>query len=285
MVINIACPSQATESLYQISADFWYDTKTEIRKRMGEDVFILPQCSAAGDQSPHLMIGEKAETRMQQLMFPDSTETGDRTIGLRKQIAIRIADAVTSVLPYVKDNIDWNPTVNYQMEVVELSRRLIDIEDVKKALNESKEWEGKYKQLLQEVQENPELKTHSRWYSNITNTYRRLTRGQSVQERYEIEKRQSKMPIEIHVLKIGDIVMVTNPFELYLDYGMRIKARSPAVQTFLIQLSNGSYGYLPPSRSTAGGSYGAEPASTLIGPEGGQELVVKTLEMIDKVMD
>ena len=78
--------------------------------------------------------------------------------------------------------------------------------------------------------------------------------------------------------------MATNPFELYLDYGMRMKARSPAIQTFLIQLSNGSYGYLPPYRSTVGGSYGAEPASTLIGPEGGQELVENTLELIKRSM-
>jgi hypothetical protein len=107
-----------------------------------------------------------------------------------------------------------------------------------------------------------------------------MTRGRSVKERYELEKVQPKMPIEVHVLRLGDIAMATNPFELYLDYGIRIKAQSPSIQTFMINLANGSSGYLPPSRSTAGGSYGAEPASTLIGPEGGQELVVKTLEMI-----
>ncbi len=48
-------------------------------------------------------------------------------------------------------------------------------------------------------------------------------------------------------------------------------------------LANGSNGYLPPYRSTVGGSYGAEPASTQVGPEGGQELVEKTLEMISSV--
>ena len=97
-----------------------------------------------------------------------------------------------------------------------------------------------------------------------------------------MEKKQPKMPIEVHVLRIGEIVIATNPFELYLDYGMRIKARSPAVQTFIVQLT-GSGSYLPPSRSVAGGSYGAVPASTLMGPEGGQELVEKTLEMINAV--
>ena len=184
---------------------------------------------------------------MQKLMFPDSIQTGDRTIGLRKQIAIRLADAVTSVLPYMKDQIEWKPKVCFQTEIVELSRRLIDIEDVNKALNQSKEWQGKYEQLLKKINEDPSIKQEKRWYSEVTNAYRRLTRGQSVKERHELEKVQKKLPIEINILRIGDIVMATNPFELYLDYGMRIKARSPATQTFLVQLANGSNGYLPPA--------------------------------------
>ncbi|MDD4193345.1 MAG: hypothetical protein PHI28_18560 [Mangrovibacterium sp.] len=92
------------------------------------------------------------------------------------------------------------------------------------------------------------------------------------------------MPVEVHVIRLGDVVFATNPFELYLDYGMRIKARSQTVQTFLVQLS-GSGTYLPVSRSIAGGSYGAVPASTLMDPEGGQELVEKTLEMINRIMN
>jgi hypothetical protein len=74
--------------------------------------------------------------------------------------------------------------------------------------------------------------------------------------------------------------MATNPFEMYLDYGTRIKARSPATQTFVVQLA-GSGTYLPTRRSIEGGAYGAVPGSTLIGPEGGQELVEHTLELIN----
>lgn len=90
------------------------------------------------------------------------------------------------------------------------------------------------------------------------------------------------MPVEVHVVRIGDVVIATNPFELYLDYGIRMKVHSPAIQTFLVQLS-GSGTYIPTSRSVAGGAYGAVPASTLIGPEGGQELVENTLDLINSV--
>lgn len=283
VVINVASPSQVTEGLYQISADYWHDTKVELKERLGKNIHILGQCSAAGDQSPHFLIGSKAEVRMQKLMFPDNSDIGDQTVAHRKQIAIRIADAVTSVLPYMVDQVEWNPRVAFKTEKVELSRRLINIEDVNKALKQSEQWRERYDQLLKEIEDDPSIKQKRRWYSDITNSYRRFSRGENVKKRYELEKVQPKLAIEVNVLRIGDIVMATNPFELYLDYGIRIKARSPATQTFLVQLSNGSNGYLPPYRSTKGDSYGAEPASTQVGPEGGQELVDKTLEMINSV--
>jgi len=30
------------------------------------------------------------------------------------------------------------------------------------------------------------------------------------------------MPIEVHTVRIGDLVFSTNPFEVYLDYAVRI---------------------------------------------------------------
>jgi hypothetical protein len=90
-------------------------------------------------------------------------------------------------------------------------------------------------------------------------------------------------PIEMHVLRIGEAVLATNPFELYLDYGLRIKARSPAVQTFIAQLTAGCGWYLPTERATHGGHYGAHPVVAPVGPEGGQLLVEETLATIRQV--
>ena len=59
-------------------------------------------------------------------------------------------------------------------------------------------------------------------------------------------KRITRMPcspsykMELHVLRLGDVAIATNPFELFLDYGVQIEGRSPALQTFLIQLAGAS---------------------------------------------
>ena len=85
-------------------------------------------------------------------------------------------------------------------------------------------------------------------------------------------------------MRLGDVVLTTNPFELFLDYGIRIKARSNAILTFVVQLANGAVDYLPTARAESGGGYSAVVQSTTVGSEGGQVLVEKTLEMIDNVM-
>jgi hypothetical protein len=90
-------------------------------------------------------------------------------------------------------------------------------------------------------------------------------------------------PVELHVLRLGDVAMATNPFELYLDYGIRMKARSPAILTFLVQLSGRHCGYLPTEKAVAGGGYSAD--KYIVGPEGGRVLVNETLRQIQALWD
>ncbi len=90
-------------------------------------------------------------------------------------------------------------------------------------------------------------------------------------------------PAEIHIIRLGDIVIATNPFELFIDYGIRIKAQSNAVLTFLVQLSCQHSGYLPTSRAVEGGGYSAE--KYLVGPEGGDKLVEETIKLINQMWE
>ena len=92
-------------------------------------------------------------------------------------------------------------------------------------------------------------------------------------------------PVEMHVLRIGDVAVATNPFELYVDYGVQIQARSPAPQTVLIQLAaplDFSY-YVPTPRAIPAGGYSAEITHNLVGPEGAQVLVDRTVQAIGAV--
>ena len=89
----------------------------------------------------------------------------------------------------------------------------------------------------------------------------------------------SVLPIEVYVLRLGDMAFATNPFELYLDFGVRIQERSEAVQTFIVQLA-GSGNYVAPQRTVAGGAYGSQREW---GPQAGRDLVEGTVSLINEL--
>ena len=85
----------------------------------------------------------------------------------------------------------------------------------------------------------------------------------------------------MHVLRLGDVAIATNPFELYVEYGARIEARSRVPLTMLVQLSSGDSGYLPTERAVQGGGYSADRFQ--VGPEGAKVLVDETVKRINEL--
>jgi len=74
-----------------------------------------------------------------------------------------------------------------------------------------------------------------------------------------------------------------------MDYMHRIQARSPFVQTFVIQLAgtSGEEGgtYLATERGVAGKGYSACMFCNLVSPEGGQQLVDETVKTLKEIYD
>ena len=58
----------------------------------------------------------------------------------------------------------------------------------------------------------------------------------------------------LQAFRVGDLCINAIPFEVFVDTGLEIKARSPFKDTFTIELANGAYGYIPtPERHRLGG--------------------------------
>jgi hypothetical protein len=280
IIVNIACPSQVSENSYAISADFWHETREELRRRFGKDIYIMAQCGPAGYQSPHLLIGKRAEERMWRLKGRKEGENAPR-----EEISQKITNAIEEMMSYVEKDIDWDPVFEYSLKIFQINRRRISEKDVEDAIKASFKNKEKFNRLAEELKMNPEITKKPRWYTEITRSYRLMLWGERVKERFEIEKKSPSMPIEIHVLRVGETAFATNTFELYLDYGVRIRELSRATQTFLIQKACCLGTYLPSQRSIDCGGYGSDPASTDIGPEGGDELVEWTVDTINKMFE
>lgn len=261
VIVNLACPSQVTEGERYVSSDFWHEARLEIGRRLGEEVFVLPQCAAAGDQSPHLLLEQGPEKMMRDR----------RGLTEREEIGRRIANAVTEVLPYARE-AEYDPAFAHVVAEVKLPVRLVTRAEYDEALAKLAEWEAK-----------PADRGDMDGFSH---RHVMIRRGNQTIERYESQDGSTCYPTDVHVVRIGDVAIATNPFELFLDYGLRMKARATAPQTFVVQLCGSGYAesracYLPTARAAAARSYGAEVVDMVVGPDGGQVLVDRTVELIN----
>jgi len=271
VVVNV--PSAAWGAGSKITADYWHETRAELRKRLGESLHVLQQVAASGEQWPRPLVDRRAEERMQKI-------TG-RT--RREEIAVRLADAVTSVLPFMQDQIEWNPTFVHRVEQIELSRRHLTEEEAESRRRDFDRLLAQYRKMRRQIEANPEMREQPKWFEDISGVYWRMARADRVVRMFEIQQTEPKVPVQVHVVRIGDLAIATFPLAPYLDFSIQIKARSKAVQTFTVQTADGHYRYLPTERSTAGNAYGAVAESTVFGPQGGRELVEQTLERIESL--
>jgi hypothetical protein len=258
IAIDVPCPSQEVESGVTVHADFWHPVREKLKEKYGQDLCVVAWTGAAGDQSPHLMYRKAAEERMVALTKKPRID----------QIATRITNAVSETYEYVKDDRHTNVTFGHKVDTLNLPMRLITLTEY----NDAKSLVEKYAALMES---DPKAADDANG---------RLVWNSGVLKRYEDQKNDPKpmYKSEIHVLRIGDIAVCTNQFELFTDFGIRMQARSKALQTFVVQLA-GPGSYLPTEKAMAGGGYSAVCQSNLIGPDGGQILVDRTVELMDQL--
>jgi hypothetical protein len=90
--------------------------------------------------------------------------------------------------------------------------------------------------------------------------------------------------LAVHVLRIGDLAIATNPCELYCQFGLDIKRRSPAKATMVSQLTDGFSGYCPTMYGIIGGGYsGAAIHWTRLEPAAGYRLVDTASRLLRQV--
>lgn len=246
--VNVPCPSQEVGGGTAIHADFWDPVRARLREKHGKDLHILAWTGAAGDFTSRLAYGSAADERMRKLRGG---------ISRLDEMARRIVNAWEEALEGAKNDIRTEVPLQHRVEDIDLPYRKVTILEKAAAMTEA----AKFKN-------DPAQQWNHGW-------------NQRVVDRYEAQQAGTQKPyvMELHTLRLGDIAIATNEFELYTDYGVQMKARSPAIQTFVIQLA-GPGSYLPSERAMKHGGYGAVIQSSQIGPDGGQVLVERTVEAL-----
>lgn len=275
VVANVACPSQVLEHRSFLSSDYWGKVKENLRREWGEDLFVLGLCSPAGDQCPRDLVrwvepetpindpnivrenitARKADPSMFDL-------SGCARIGRRIATEILFAREEITDADYISDCAFAHKNLTLDMPL-----RRVTPEEVESAEAAISAFAEKVGDGVINYVDKAKLHVH-------TGT---IARG-LVQERIDI------VPIEVHFMRLGPVAFATCPFELFLDFGNQIRARSHASQNFLIQQCCGSFGYVPTEKAERGSHYSAYVSSGITGHEGGELLVRCTLDEINAML-
>ena len=272
VVANIACPSQVVEHRSYISSDYWGKVKENLRAKFGDDIFVLGLCAAAGDQCPRDMIrwvqpesyiddpNIKRENVIERRADPSMFDVS----GL-KLVGRRISNEIISVYEELPGDYKDEGLLVHETFNITLPLRKVTIKDYLDSIDKIERFVEKNRGRRISFDDNAAMHVYA---GNIA--------------RYELQKTMEVFHEEIHIIRFGDIAIATNPFELFLDYGNQIRARSKAKQTILIQLACGSDGYLPTEKAEKGSHYSAYISSGYTGHEGGDVLVRETIDRINK---
>jgi hypothetical protein len=79
--------------------------------------------------------------------------------------------------------------------------------------------------------------------------------------------------VTVQAIRLGDLMFIGLPGEIFTKWGLEIKHWSPAKFTFIAELANDWFGYIPTSDQAHRGAYGAKPIlSRRLDADGGRQM-------------
>ena len=291
-IINTAATSQLSSGPQRkYTSDFWHDVRVELNKKY-PGCYVLTQCSGAGDLMPYGGHFLEAEKRMLKLKYgekflsdfgksldwPGLTDKSREFLAYRKAMrmenAARIMQTFENTLQWAARKQDSNVILRNKVVDLHLTPTVIPPERIAKAKETLQKWEScSYKT-------DGTLEEQGDFNFRRTNG---ISGAKTLLARAEAQKKGGKHHTQARLVRIGDAAFASNGFELFMDYMHRIQARSPFIQTFVVELSghNGKDqhgGYLATERAVQNRGYSATLNQCPVSPQGGQELVEATVK-------
>ena len=271
-LVNVPCPSQVVEMACYISSDYWGKARDILQEKLGKDFVTIGMCSPAGDLSV------RDQVRLDRAAVGGKSEGKNRPRREDAQIMSDIRGAKElgrRVANVVLEKLDEGFANKKDSGFLETRVVHLDLPVRKVTPTEYEEAKRSYAEALVELG----MKKITPWQMQAIHV-----QGGTM-HRYNMQEKHHIFQTDIIISRLDDMAFATSPFELFLDFGNRIRARSWAAQTFLAQLSNDEAGYLPSALAEKGGHYSAYVSSGIVGHEGGDVLVEKTVAVINELFD
>ncbi|MDW7659313.1 MAG: hypothetical protein SCM11_19270 [Bacillota bacterium] len=94
----------------------------------------------------------------------------------------------------------------------------------------------------------------------------------------QLKQQYGRMPVEIMAIGLGNLVIVTNPAELFVEYQLQIKQHFRDTPVMVVELANGWISYVPTRQAIALGGY--EVSQRRVCDEAGQLITDASIDLV-----
>ncbi len=99
----------------------------------------------------------------------------------------------------------------------------------------------------------------------------------------QMHESPDEVSVVLQAFRIGELGICAIPFEVFVEIGLQIKAKSPFERTFTISHANGSYGYLPTVAQHKLGGYETWLGTSTVEVEAEPKITRTLLGMFDRL--
>ena len=218
IVHNNSCHPICGTGFSFASADFPGEARDLIRKALDRKLPVLYLQGASGDTSPWNMTRKPSYYNAEQRLREMGATLAAETLRLLNESGEPVA----------------NPVLRHAFEDLSVDIRLPTPEALKRARAIVKAGEKKAGRWDYVLSRDGVLRLHQEFKDNPRET------------------------LAVHALRIGRCAIITNPAELFCQFGIDMRRRSPAATTMVAQLADGGGSYCPTIPGVLGGGYSGE---------------------------
>lgn len=249
-------PTILHEDSTLVSADFPYYARLHVQEHAGRAIPVSYHMAPAGNQSPRRFVTEQT--------FAEAERLG-------RELGAAVCDALDAV---ADDHWEANPDINGKLAQVSLPRNTI--RSLREAETLHAECVDRFDQLKRNQAPRTEVRTAE---CAIFGAEGCLALAQA-QKSGELDAcLEAYDPVDVQVLRIGDVRIVGLPGECFVEYALDLKRRSVR-RTFVVSLVNGDLqGYIVTPQAALAGGY--EATNAVFAPEAGHVLTETALDTFE----
>lgn len=266
LVMMMHCPSQAAEQLEGFTADIVGAMRMQLNEKLGQKLPVLSLIGTAGDISPR---------DMQRFNFYHKKNQKGEPNGYSYELSWELGRRLVNAFEYSRPAAE--ASIRKELEfAVEFDHVPVQIRTVTE--EEGKHGEAVYKEYMEKFGGDiaPALKA----LEADGHTFTILQ-----YYRWILQNTKPLYYAPVHIVRLGDCAFATNPFEMYLAYGQRMRARCRAEHVFPVQLTNDHMYYLPTAEAEKASGYSATIGQQFVFASGGELLTEYSIEHMNAMFD